>query len=214
MSCCKEYIIKLIYLPEKLLLPLPKDFTCCFVIAYIYITTFSLIVQSSSKLAENDRGKMVSVDNDYGRVIVQDISNNVLWNCRTISPWRKYYQSLFAFLVIALLMAFLYTAIRLAYKGTYSNWIGLVQSVTLRISLFLALTTYDVSIWGCIFGSSQITYSKETGRVDLDFKKSVMNYQLAGSVFSCVFLLICSILSCKCLCRNNRCYKRQQYSEL
>ena len=88
----------------------------------------------------------------------------------------------------------------------YSHWIQFLSSCLLKISFVCLLTTYDVSLWDCLFGSSDLEYNEETKIVDLKFTNCTVKYQLWGSITSLILSLSCIIanLIYGCKCNDNR----------
>ena len=163
-------------------------------IAYGYITLFSLITQSSSKLADAERNTIVNVSSNYQDVYVKDISNDLLWNCRPDSPEKSFYKAGFILLFCGLLISYIVTVFYMLLEGKYYHWSQAIRRIFLKISFVFALTTYDVSIWGCICGGTRITYNEETQKVDLHYTQGVATYQLTGSILSYVFILLYVLL--------------------
>ena len=159
-------------------------------IAYGYVTLFSLITQSSSKVAEAERNTIVNVSSNYQDVYVKDISNDVLWNCRPDSHEKSFYKAGFILLFCGLLISYIGTVFYMLLEGKYHHWSQAIRRIFVKISFVFALTTYDVSIWGCICGGTIIMYNEETQKVDLHYAQGVATYQLTGSILSFVFLLL------------------------
>lgn len=161
-----------------------------------YVTVFSLINQISSKQAESDTKKVVKINDEYGVKYVESISNDVLWNCRYGSSSRSTYVSVFAALLVILGFVYIFTACwSLCCQKKFSNWFQFLSSVVLKVSFIFLLTTYDVSLWDCFCGPSDIEYSKETKKVDLKFNNSTKRYQLIGSNISLVLFFVSISLS-------------------
>ena len=172
----------------------PKDLNYCITMAGYYITVFSLISQISSKQAEADRNtNIANITDDY--MYVEDISNDILWNCRTESPYKYYYRLAFGVLLASLLIAYVFTTVWSLCDGKFSHWIEFISSITLKVSFVFLLTTYDVSLWDCFNGPSDVEYDAETGKVNLKFRNSTIKYQLIGSIISTLLFLLCIILN-------------------
>ena len=80
-------------------------------------------------------------------------------------------------------------------RQSCKKWMEFITSVTVKTSFFILLTTYDISIWECLEGPSEIIYNIETSEVELNHKKSAIAYQRGGSIASLVLLCVGMIVS-------------------
>ena len=65
------------------------------------------------------------------------------------------------------------------------------EALFLILALPFMLTTYDLNPMGCLAGPDEdaIEYNNVTGRVQLQFKQSVLNYQVAALVISIILMI-------------------------
>ena len=195
----------------------PKDLNICFKIAASYITAYSTITTASDAEATSDLGSTQDVNDVYKQVKVESISSHILWNCREYSTTRRYYKAFFHMLLVALILAFVLTTklpswqsfkewlwfiaslkqkkLKLPSQQSCKKWLEFITSMIMKTSFLILLTTYDISIWECLEGPSEIIYNTETSEVELNHKKSAIAYQCGGSIASLVLLFMGMILS-------------------
>lgn len=192
---------------------LPKDFDYCITMAGLYITIFSLILQISSKQAEEIRNKEIIVNDE--KILVEDVSNDLLWNCS--QDGGGYYVCAFALLIVSLVFVYTFTCVWSLCDKQFSHWVKLASSMIFKISSILLLTTYDVSWIQCLriyhdgLSYDTVNYNKDTKTLDFKFDESTMNYQLIGSFFSLASLIVCLFLN---VCHKyKKCQDYQCYEE-
>lgn len=153
----------------------------------------------------------------YKQVKVESISSHILWNYREYSTTRRYYKAFFRMLLVALILAFVFTTklpswqsfkewlrfiaslkqkkLKLPSRQSCKKWLEFITTVIVKTSFFILLTTYDISIWECLEGPSEIIYSNETTAIELNYMKSAIAYQHGGSIASLVLLVMGMIMS-------------------
>lgn len=171
------------------------DLKTCFSIASVYISAISVVNSVSKNEASEDQTTNGGffVNDNYTNVSVSYISNHVLWNCRNHSSSHKYYKILYSGVLIFLSFALLWT---MKFKSleklkTFSFFAVLV----IRISFFILLTSYDVGVWACLRGPSEIVYNEESSTVELQIDEKILCYQVYGSIISLCFFALGIILA-------------------
>ena len=223
-NSCKRICYDIFVRTKFMHICFPKDLTVCFKIAATYITVYSTITTALTMEAASAEKTTQDVNDVYKQVEVKSISSYVLWSCREYSTTRQYYKTFFYFLLVALILAFvLTTKPPVSWSGFWQSfikllriitccvtlktlfkkrpwqsckkWIEFVTSVIVKTSFFILLTTYDISIWECLEGPSEIIYNTETSEVKLNNKKSAIAYQRGGSIASLVLLCVGMVMS-------------------
>ena len=251
------------------------DIRLIFIIVSVYITIGTAITTAANNEAANDTNGNRTFDvtsrSEHQNVLVSQVTNSVLWNCREKSLTKEYYRALYGLLFST------FTLIMLVFIVTRSSvlcanlqqgadrlkkalWrIQLVKYLRKRIkqhakenedkvdadeqekffksfseeldlerkhesiggtgrtrltakvpkvhgsiliipffeALFLVLalpfmlTTYDLNPMGCLAGPDEdaIEYNNVTGKVHLQFKQSVLNYQVAALIISILLMI-------------------------
>ena len=252
------------------------DIRLIFIIVSVYITIGTAITTAANNEAANDTNGNGTFDltsrSEHQNVVVSQVTNSVLWNCREKSLTKEYYRALYGLLFSTftlIMLVFIVTRSSVLFANLQQGadrlkkalWrIQLLKYLRKRIkqhikenedkvdadeqerkffksfseeldlerkhesiggadktrlstkvpkihgsiliipffeALFLVLalpfmlTTYDLNPMGCLAGPDEdaIEYNNITGQVHLQFKQSVLNYQIAALIISILLLI-------------------------
>ena len=248
------------------------DIRLIFIIVSVYITIGTAITTAANNEAANDTNGNGTFDltsrSEHQNVLVSQVTNSVLWNCREKSLTKQYYRALYGLLFSTftlIMLVFIITRSSVLFANLQQGtdrlknalWrIQLLKHLRKRIkqhtkgnkdsdgqeiffksfseeldlerkpesiggadktrlstkvpkihgsiliipffeALFLVLalpfmlTTYDLNPMGCLAGPDEdaIEYNNVTGKVHLQFKQSVLNYQVAALIISITLMI-------------------------
>ena len=253
------------------------DIRLIFIIVSVYITIGTAITTAANNEAANDTNGNGTFDltsrSEHQNVVVSQVTNSVLWNCREKSLTKEYYRALYGLLFSTftlIMLVFIVTRSSVLFANLQQGadrlkkalWrIQLLKYLRKRIkqhikenedkvdadeqerkffksfseeldlerkhesiqggtgitrltakvpkvhgsiliipffeALFLVLalpfmlTTYDLNPMGCLAGPDEdaIEYNNVTGKVHLQFKQSVLNYQMAALIISILLMI-------------------------
>ena len=163
------------------------DLKSCFSIASAYISAVSVVDGISKIEASDDQASNGDfyVNENYTNVSVSYILNHVLWNCRNHSLSKNYYKILYVSMLISLIFVLIWTMKHNSLKKMRTS--AFLSAFMIRVSFFILLTSYNISIWECLRGPSEIVYIQDSSTAELHVSETILCYQLYGSVISLCF---------------------------
>lgn len=145
------------------------------------------------------------IDN-FTDVDVRGVSNAVMWSCRDGAKARSYYETVYLFAFVALIVlsigSFVLNFCRPEFwcKRRVLIYRSLIGDSCLSIAVLLLFLSFNPSPLACQAGYSKFKYHKIEEFVDLIFKTTVVNFNKRAPIASLVFFLLWLVTNIVCFC--------------